>query len=103
MFEVTKISKSTQQSLAQATPLIKQVLQGQSQSTAQSTVDKQAKKNWLSKTKCRSTYAMADCSGYKPPKATSTTAPGGAQTAPQTAPQTQTAPAPSTSTSTTSK
>jgi foldase protein PrsA len=99
VFEVTKITKSTQQSLAQATPLIQQVLQGQSQSNAQTTVDKQVKKNWLSKTKCRSTYAMADCSGYKAPKTTSTAAPGGAQTAPPP----QTAPAPSSSTSTTSK
>jgi foldase protein PrsA len=98
VFEVTKITKSTQQSLAQATPLIQQILQGQSQSNAQTTVDNLTKKNWLKKTKCRSTYAMADCSGYKAPKTPSTAAPGGAQTAPQT----QTVPAPSTSTSTTS-
>ncbi len=79
VFEVTTIKKSTQQSLAQATPLIKQILQGQAQSNAQTAVDNQVKKNWLSKTKCRSAYAMADCSGYKPPKTTSTpTAPGAA-------------------------
>jgi foldase protein PrsA len=99
VFEVTKVTKSTQQSLAQATPLIQQILQGQSQSNAQTAVDNQVKATWLKKTKCRSTYAMADCAGYKAPKTPSTTAPGGAQSAP---PQTQTVPAPQTSTSTTS-
>jgi foldase protein PrsA len=102
VFEVTKISKSTQQSLTQATPLIRQILQGQAQSSAQTTVDSLVKKNWLSKTKCRSTYAMADCSGYKAPKTTSTPtpAPGTGQTAPpQTVPQQTTPP----STSTTKK
>jgi foldase protein PrsA len=98
VFEVTKVTKSTQQSLAQATPLIQQILQGQSQSNAQTAVDNQVKKNWLKKTKCRSTYAMSDCAGYKAPKSSSTV-PGGSATAP---PQTQTAPAPQTSTSTTS-
>ena len=47
VFEVTKIKASTQQTLAQATPLIKQILSGQSQSTAQTAVDKQAKAEWL--------------------------------------------------------
>ena len=75
VFEVTEIKTSTQQTLAQATPLIKQILQGQTQTSAQTAVDNQAKKAWLSKTKCRSTYAMADCSGYKAPKTSSTTAP----------------------------
>lgn len=73
VFEVTGIKKSTQRTLAQATPLIQQILQGQSQTSAQTAVDNQVKKNWLSKTKCRSTYAMADCSGYKAPKTSTTT------------------------------
>ncbi len=94
VFEVAKVKASTQQTLAQATALIKQILSGQSQSTAQAAVDKQAKANWLKKTKCRSPYAMADCTGYKAPK-TSTTS------VPQTAPQTTTAP-PATTTATTS-
>jgi foldase protein PrsA len=94
VFEVTKIKTGTQQSLAQATPLIKQILQGQSQSNAQTAVDNQVKKHWLKKTKCRATYAMADCSGYKPPKTTSTPTP-----TPTPAPSTgQTTPPPSTST-----
>jgi len=87
VFEVTSIKKSTQQTLDQATPLIKQILQGQSQTNAQTAVDNQVKKAWLSKTKCRSTYAMADCSGYKAPKTTTAPATGAAGStgaAPQT-------------------
>ncbi len=72
VIEVTKITPGTQQSLAKATPLIRQILQSQLQQSAQTAVDAQAKKNWLSKTKCRSEYSMADCSGYTAPK-TSTT------------------------------
>jgi foldase protein PrsA len=83
VFEVTKITKATQQSLAQATPLIQQTLTRQQQTSAQGAVDKVAKKYWLSKTQCKTPYAMADCSGYKAPK-TSTTpgaaAPGAAPT-----------------------
>jgi foldase protein PrsA len=79
VFKVTKITKGTQQSLAKATPLIQQTLTSQQQSNAQSAVDNDARKHWLSKTKCRKQYAMADCSGYKAsststtPGATSTT------------------------------
>jgi len=75
IFEVTKITKATQQTLAQATPLIQQTLSGQAQTNSQAAVDAAARKHWLSQTKCRSQYAMADCAGYKAPK-TTTTAPG---------------------------
>jgi foldase protein PrsA len=80
VYEVTKITKPTQQTLAQATPLIQQTLQGQQQTTAQTALDKQAKKAWLSQTKCRSAYAMADCSGYKAPKTSTATTPTPSQT-----------------------
>jgi foldase protein PrsA len=93
VFEVTNTKPSTQQSLAQATPLIQQVLQGQSQQTAQNAVDAQAKKQWMQKTTCRKNYAMADCKGYKPPKTTSTPAP---QT--QTAPPASSTPPPASTT-----
>jgi foldase protein PrsA len=100
VFQVTGVKKGTQQSLDQATPLIKQILQSQSQTNAQTAVDKQVKQNWLSKTKCRGTYAMADCAGYKAPKtSTSTTGSAGAAgSTGQAAPQTST-----TATSTTKK
>jgi foldase protein PrsA len=72
VFEVTKIKKATQQTLAQASPLIRQTLVSQQQTTAQTAVDNQAKKDWMSKTTCRSTYAMSDCTGYKAPAAATT-------------------------------
>jgi foldase protein PrsA len=71
--EVTKITPGTHKSLAQEQAVIRQTLTGLQQQTAQSTVDNTAKKHWLSKTTCRGSYSMADCSGYKAPK-TSTSA-----------------------------
>jgi foldase protein PrsA len=78
VIEVAKITPATKQSLAKATPLIHQILTGQAQTNAQSAVDNQAKKDWLTKTTCQSAFAMADCSGYKAPatSATGTAAPG---------------------------
>jgi foldase protein PrsA len=75
VFEVTRIITPTKQSLAKATPLIRQILTGQTQTNAQTAVDNQAKKDWLKKTKCRSDFAMADCSGYKAPKTSSSATP----------------------------
>jgi foldase protein PrsA len=72
VFEVVKITKSTHQSLAQATPLIRSTLTGQQQTSAQTAVNKVATKHWRSKTTCRSGYVINDCKGYKAPK-TSTT------------------------------
>ena len=83
VFEVTKITKGSQQSLQQATPVIQQTLTSQQQTSAQTAVDNAAKKQWLTQTKCRGTYAMADCFGYKAPKTSTTTTPGAA-TAPST-------------------
>lgn len=77
VFQVTKITKPTQESLAKATAAIRQTLTGQQQTNAQTAVDNLAKKHWLSQTTCRSGYAMADCTGYKAPKAaTGTTGTG---------------------------
>jgi parvulin-like peptidyl-prolyl isomerase len=73
IFEVTKVTAGTQETLAQASPQIKQTLTTQLQNSAQTAVENMAKKHWLGKTTCRSAYAMADCHGYKAPK-TSTTA-----------------------------
>ena len=53
VFEVTKIAPGTQQSLAQATPLIKQQLTTAAQTNAQTAVDNKAKSDWLSQTTCR--------------------------------------------------
>ena len=75
VFEVSNVTKASQQSLAQATPLIQQTLTGQQQTNAQTAVDSVAKKQWLSKTECGKLYAMADCKGYKAPKTSTTTTP----------------------------
>jgi foldase protein PrsA len=72
VFEVTKITAATHQSLTQATPLIKAQLTQQQTQNAQTAVQNQAKKDWLAKTTCSSTYAMADCKGYKAPKTATT-------------------------------
>ena len=71
--EVTKINPATQKSLAQSSALINKTLTSQSETNAANAVVNEAKKDWQAKTKCRSTYAMADCAGYKAP-ATSTAA-----------------------------
>jgi parvulin-like peptidyl-prolyl isomerase len=68
VLEVAAIHKGTQQSLAQATPQIRQTLTAQQQTSAQGAVDSKAKKDWQSKTECKTAYAMADCKGYKAPK-----------------------------------
>jgi foldase protein PrsA len=75
VYEVVKVTKATQQTLAQATPLIRQTLSGQQSTTANTQLDKVARGHWLSKTMCRAAYSMADCSGYKAPKTSSTTTP----------------------------
>jgi hypothetical protein len=70
--EVIKITRGTHESLSKATKLIKETLTSQGQTAAANLVDKQAKKNWGKQTLCRTTFSMADCSGYKAPKTTST-------------------------------
>jgi foldase protein PrsA len=78
LIEVTKVNPATQRSLAQSTALIKQTLQSQLTTQAQSAVDSHAKKDWLKKTSCRTLYKMADCNGYKAPKTSSASGAAGA-------------------------
>jgi foldase protein PrsA len=73
VLEVIKVTKATQKTLTQSTPLITQTLSTQLTTGAQEAVDAQAKKAWQSQTKCLPVYAMADCSGYKAPKTSSST------------------------------
>jgi foldase protein PrsA len=75
VLEVTKITPATKRSLAVSTKLIKQTLTTQLQTSAQTAVTNQAKKDWGSQTTCRALYAMADCKGYKAPATSSTAAP----------------------------
>jgi foldase protein PrsA len=73
LVQVTKIHAASRQTLAQATAVIRQTLTSQQQTKAQSAVDAVAKTHWLGQTSCRSGYAMADCSGYKAPKTSTST------------------------------
>jgi foldase protein PrsA len=80
VFEVTKISKATQQSLDQAKATIKQTLASQNQQKALDSFVKSFRKRWKAKTDCRDAYATQDCKNA--PKATPTptaTAPAGTQ------------------------
>jgi foldase protein PrsA len=72
VYDVQHVTPATKQSLAQATALIRQQLVSQQTQSAQTAVDNQAKKDWLSQTTCQSAYAMVDCKGYKAPKTATT-------------------------------
>jgi foldase protein PrsA len=74
VLEVTRIKPATLKTLAQSSATIKQTLTQQQQSAAQTAVDAHAKKDWFKQTTCRSLYAMADCSGYKAPKTSTSSA-----------------------------
>ncbi len=97
--QVIKVTPATKQSLAKATPQIKQTLSGTKQQTATATVNKKAKALYGARTICAKYYVIQDCKGYKKPKTTST-APS---TAPSTTPSTTPATSSSTTTATTSK
>jgi foldase protein PrsA len=100
VFEVTKVTQPTQQTLAQATPLIKQTLTSQQQSTSQTALDTLVKKHWLGQTNCQSAFAMIDCSNYTPPKST-TGLSGPTAPAPSTTPTVTTSSSPTTTSGTT--
>jgi foldase protein PrsA len=78
VLEVIKVVPATHKTLAQSSAQIKTTLTTQLQTASQTAVDNHAKKDWLKKTTCRAAYAMADCTGYKAPKTTSTPAAAGA-------------------------
>jgi foldase protein PrsA len=78
VIQVIKIKPATQHSLAESSAMIKQTLTSTLQTAAQTAVDNQAKKDWLSKTTCRAQYAMADCKDYTAPKTSTTSGAAGA-------------------------
>jgi foldase protein PrsA len=78
VFEVTKVTEASQQTLAQAKATIKQTLASQNQQKALDKFVKSFRKRWKAKTDCREGYRTQDCENA--PKATPTptpTAPGG--------------------------
>lgn len=96
--QVIKVTPGTHESLAKATPQIKATLTQQRSQTAQASVNKKAKSLYGARTQCAKYYVIADCHGYKKPKATSTSA----STAPSTTPAPSSSGS-STTSSTTSK
>ena len=84
LFEVTKVTDASQQTLAQAKETIRQTLQSQNQQKALEAFSKEYSKRWKEKTDCREGYVIQQCK--QGPKATPTpsaAAPGqGQQQAP---------------------
>jgi len=77
VFKVTKVTKSSQQTLTQATPTIKQLLQSQNQQKALDSFVKDFQKRWKDKTNCRNGFVTQDCKNAPKPKKSSTVPPGG--------------------------
>lgn len=76
VYEVLSINPATQQTLAQATPLIRSTLTSSQGTNAQTTLSQRLRSHWLSKTSCRKQYNTTQyCPGYKAPATPST--PGG--------------------------
>jgi len=70
VFDVTKITPTTQQTLDQAKTTIKQTLASQNQQKALDSFVKSFRKRWKAKTDCREGYRTQDCKNA--PKATPT-------------------------------
>jgi foldase protein PrsA len=82
VFKVTKITPASQQSQAQATTTIKQLLASQKQQKALDTFVKNFQKDWKAKTDCADQYRTQDCKNAPKKTATPTPATGtGAPTA----------------------
>jgi foldase protein PrsA len=76
--DIDKITKGNQQTLAQATPTIKQVLTQQAQQKAVSDFSETYRKKWTKVTDCRKGYTIQGCKNG--PKATTTAATAAATT-----------------------
>ncbi len=88
VFQVTGITKAVQQSLAQATPSIKQILQSQSQQTKLNKFVTGFQKEWTKKTVCRKGYVISICKNYVKPKTAATPTAGATAPAEPAAPST---------------
>jgi len=91
LFEVTKVTPASQQTLEQAKETIRQTLQSQNQQKALETFSKEYSDRWKEKTDCREGFVIQQCK--QGPKATPVPtqgAPGGAP--PQQAPPPQAPP-----------
>jgi foldase protein PrsA len=77
VFEVTKVTPASQQTLAQAKETIRQTLQSQNQQKALESFSKDYSERWKEKTDCREGYVIQQCK--QGPKATPTPTPGAPQ------------------------
>ncbi|MGI8593704.1 MAG: peptidyl-prolyl cis-trans isomerase [Solirubrobacteraceae bacterium] len=77
VFEVTKTTPASQQTLAQATPQIRQQLASEGGQKALQAFIKKFEKKWKDRTDCRDDYVVQVCKNAKKPK-TNTAPPGGA-------------------------
>jgi foldase protein PrsA len=91
VFQVTKVTPASQQTLTQTKETIKNLLKSQNQQKALNTFVTQFRKDYKNKTKCSTAYVIPDCSNAPKAKTGTTPASGGS---PQTqqAPQTTTTP-----------
>jgi foldase protein PrsA len=84
VFEVTKITPGTQQTLAQSKASIKQLLVSQQQQTKLDAFVKQFQKKWKDKTDCQKGFQTTDCKNApkKKPAAPTSAAPAATSSAP---------------------
>jgi foldase protein PrsA len=80
LFEVTKVTPASQQTLEQAKETIRQTLQSQNQQKALETFSKEYSERWKEKTDCREGFVIQQCK--QGPDATPTPAQGAPQQAP---------------------
>ena len=78
VFEVTKVTAPSQQSLQQARPTIRQLLVSQGQQKALNDFVKDFQKKWKGQTNCRKGYVIQLCKNAPKPKKNQSTAPPGA-------------------------
>jgi foldase protein PrsA len=84
VFEVSKVTPKSQQSLEEATPTIKQLLQQQGEQKTLNDFVKSFEKKWKDRTNCRKGYVVTMCKNApKPKKGTQTTPPGAVPAQPQ--------------------
>lgn len=76
VFETTKVTKGNQQSLAEATPQIRQQIKSQSQQKQLDKFVKDFQKKWKDKTDCRKGYVIQDCKNAPKPKTNTGGVPG---------------------------
>lgn len=88
VFEVTKVTKASQQSLKDATPTITQLLASQNQQKALDEFVKSFREEWKQKTNCQKEYTTQDCKNAPEPKTTTTGAPPAGGTPPPATPST---------------